>query len=429
MMSRARNARPRLTLALLVSRASSRLSSADSFSSATGRPGFPMASLDHTRCAFSRNFVSGGLALTTSVKHCSAASRSPPFIRWTQPSYFSCTAGSDADWPAPLLAASSTEHTAATRAARLDSDIRIMLDPLASAPAIDGMKRLAATGVVAVAPANGALDAIRGAPTVAESELLDSVKYFRRIPGRSGSRSGSRSTYARCSPSGSASPNTRCSSFSPSARTSRMPRAHSAGARASSSAAEARARRSWSRSRARSPDRRASWAMANGASAWVRRSSPSKSCSHSAAISGGTAWCAAPASGTRAPRRPSAQATPGAAPGVAWALGRLGARVPLAGAAHQAVPPEMAAEWLQLLLGLDLRTHAEAPFAVAQLARLSGDRARDLDEDLRARASAALEEARAPAEWARGIREVRTLGEKDEQRVFGEALPLGLHLA
>jgi hypothetical protein len=119
----------------------------------------------------------------------------------------------------------------------------------------------------------------------------------------------------------------------------------------------------------------------------------------------------------------------GAAPGVAWALGRLGARVPLAGAAHQAVPPEMAAEWLQLLLGLDLRTHAEAPFAIAQLARRSGDRARDLDEDLRARAAAALEEARAPAEWARGIREVRALGEKDEQRVFGEALPLGLHLA
>jgi hypothetical protein len=119
----------------------------------------------------------------------------------------------------------------------------------------------------------------------------------------------------------------------------------------------------------------------------------------------------------------------GAAPGVAWALGRLGARVPLAGAAHQAVPPEIAAEWLELLLGLDLRTNSEAPFAIAQLARLSGDRARDLDEDLRSRAATSLEQARAPAEWARGIREIRELGEKDEQRVFGEALPLGLHLA
>ena len=119
----------------------------------------------------------------------------------------------------------------------------------------------------------------------------------------------------------------------------------------------------------------------------------------------------------------------GTAPGVAWALGRLGARVPVAGAAHQAVPAEVAAGWLDVLLGLDLQANAEAPFAIAQLARLSGDRARDLDDDLRARATAALEKARAPAEWARAIREVRALGEKDEQRVFGEALPLGLHLA
>jgi len=89
----------------------------------------------------------------------------------------------------------------------------------------------------------------------------------------------------------------------------------------------------------------------------------------------------------------------------------------------------VAADWLDLLLGLDLRANTEAAFAISQLARLSGDRARDLGEDLRTRAAAALEQIRAPAEWARGIREVRDLGEKDEQRVFGEALPLGLHLS
>jgi len=119
----------------------------------------------------------------------------------------------------------------------------------------------------------------------------------------------------------------------------------------------------------------------------------------------------------------------GPAAGVAWALGRLGARVPVAGAAHHVVPPEIAADWLQFLLEMDLRANAEASFAVAQLARLSGDRARDLDEELRARAAAALEKLRAPPEWTRAIREVTALGEKDEQRVFGEALPLGLHLA
>jgi hypothetical protein len=71
----------------------------------------------------------------------------------------------------------------------------------------------------------------------------------------------------------------------------------------------------------------------------------------------------------------------------------------------------------------------EAQFAVAQIARLSGDRARDLDEKLRLRAAEALEHVHAPPDWARGIRELQALGEKDEQRVFGDSLPAGLHLA
>jgi len=117
------------------------------------------------------------------------------------------------------------------------------------------------------------------------------------------------------------------------------------------------------------------------------------------------------------------------APGVAWALGRLGARVPVAGAAHHAVPPEVATQWLDGLLALDFREVDDAPFAVAQVARRSGDRARDLDDAARTRAAERLEKSGAPREWSLAVREVQALGEKDEQRVFGEALPLGLHLA
>jgi hypothetical protein len=114
-------------------------------------------------------------------------------------------------------------------------------------------------------------------------------------------------------------------------------------------------------------------------------------------------------------------------PGVAWALGRLGARVPVAGAAQSVVPKETASQWLSALLGqVDL---AEAQFAIAQIARRSGDRARDLDEEDGILAASALEKRAAPPDWARAVREVQALGEKDEQRVFGESLPLGLHLA
>jgi hypothetical protein len=113
------------------------------------------------------------------------------------------------------------------------------------------------------------------------------------------------------------------------------------------------------------------------------------------------------------------------APGALWALGRLGARAPLAGAAHSTVSPQTAARWLSALLELDLRA-GDAAFAVTQLARLTGDRARDLDEELRGRAAAKLEQAGAPSI---ALREVQALGSTEEQRVFGEALPLGLHLA
>src|SRR6267378_6130435 len=49
---------------------------------------------------------------------------------------------------------------------------------------------------------------------------------------------------------------------------------------------------------ARSPDRRASCATAKGASSAERKSRASRLSNQVAATSGGTAWCAAPATGT-----------------------------------------------------------------------------------------------------------------------------------
>ena len=65
----------------------------------------------------------------------------------------------------------------------------------------------------------------------------------------------------------------------------------------------------------------------------------------------------------------------------AWALGRVGARVPLYGSGHKAVDPEKASEWLNLLLDAHSRNVEGALFAIVQIARLSGDRSRDLDDE------------------------------------------------
>jgi molecular chaperone DnaK (HSP70) len=113
----------------------------------------------------------------------------------------------------------------------------------------------------------------------------------------------------------------------------------------------------------------------------------------------------------------------------AWALGRLGARVPLYGSSHKVVDVETAEAWLSLLLDMDLRKIDGAPFAAAQLARLTGDRTRDLDPALRERTAQALVAAKAADTWVRMVREVVALEEADEARALGDTLPAGLRLS
>ena len=111
-----------------------------------------------------------------------------------------------------------------------------------------------------------------------------------------------------------------------------------------------------------------------------------------------------------------------------WPLGRLGARQPLAGSAHDVVTREVAARWVDKLLGADLQTADGAPFALAHIARVTGDRARDLDEALRMKSAARLDKSGAPAHLAAMVRERVELTADDEAMAFGESLPPGLRL-
>ncbi|MDG4557774.1 MAG: hsp70 family protein [Candidatus Contendobacter sp.] len=118
----------------------------------------------------------------------------------------------------------------------------------------------------------------------------------------------------------------------------------------------------------------------------------------------------------------------GESPQLWWAVGRLGSRVPAYGSAHDVAPAAAAAVWLERVLALDWKSVAPAAFAATLLARLSGDRERDLDEASRARVLQRLRAAKAPATWLRMVEEVVELDEADAGRVFGEALPPGLRL-
>ena len=111
-----------------------------------------------------------------------------------------------------------------------------------------------------------------------------------------------------------------------------------------------------------------------------------------------------------------------------WTVGRLGARVPFHGSAHRVVPVETALVWLDVLLALDWKQVDGAAAAAANLARVSGDRARDLPREIRERVIARLDAMQAPASWIAGVRDVLPLDEAGQRGVFGEALPLGLKL-
>lgn len=112
----------------------------------------------------------------------------------------------------------------------------------------------------------------------------------------------------------------------------------------------------------------------------------------------------------------------------AWALGRLGARVPVHGATHRVVSLERASRWIGVMLGLDPKRHDGALFALTQLARKTGDRSRDIDESLRGQVLAALQRGGVPPSWTEMVAEVMQLSAADEARALGDTLPAGLML-
>jgi hypothetical protein len=112
-----------------------------------------------------------------------------------------------------------------------------------------------------------------------------------------------------------------------------------------------------------------------------------------------------------------------------WAaLGRLGARVPSYASVHHVVAPQVAERWLGHLLREKWDSVPTAVGAAVQLARKTGDRARDIGERVRREVEQRLVAAGADAEQVRGVREVVAVEESERAAFFGDTLPLGLRL-
>ncbi len=111
-----------------------------------------------------------------------------------------------------------------------------------------------------------------------------------------------------------------------------------------------------------------------------------------------------------------------------WAIGRVGARTPFYGPLSSVVPPHDAARWLDVLLTVKI-TSADLIAAIVQIAGVTGDSLRDLDEGERRRAGARLHDLGAGDEALRALEQPIVRSAVDASRVFGEPLPSGLRLA
>jgi molecular chaperone DnaK (HSP70) len=111
-----------------------------------------------------------------------------------------------------------------------------------------------------------------------------------------------------------------------------------------------------------------------------------------------------------------------------WAVGRIGARVPFHASTHFVVPPATAELWLQQLLTVDWKKIPQAAFAATLIARMSGDRANDIDTELRQQILDKLKASKNPESWLSLVESVKELDAAEEKQIFGEALPAGLSL-
>ncbi|MCS7160569.1 MAG: Hsp70 family protein [Gemmatales bacterium] len=147
-----------------------------------------------------------------------------------------------------------------------------------------------------------------------------------------------------------------------------------------------------------------------------------------------------------------------------WALARLGSRQPLYGPWNCVVPAETVSGWLRQLLQLEVvltdprkiggpgtasadiepgspRQHGDLCdrqfsqelrdwlFCLAQLARRTGLRQVDIEDDLRQQVLGRLRQYGASAELIQAVEQGGLRAEQEAGRFFGEKLPLGLRLA
>jgi molecular chaperone DnaK (HSP70) len=115
-----------------------------------------------------------------------------------------------------------------------------------------------------------------------------------------------------------------------------------------------------------------------------------------------------------------------------WSLSRMGARELLYGSVDRVIPTKEAAAWITTLLSINWPDPGPVASAIAQLARKTGDRTRDLDHADMERVMAWMTQnphrEKLLKPHIRYVKEVIPIAKQEESNIFGESLPAGIVL-
>ena len=113
-----------------------------------------------------------------------------------------------------------------------------------------------------------------------------------------------------------------------------------------------------------------------------------------------------------------------------WALSRIGAREMLYGSVDRVVPPKEVSIWIKKLVKNTTGRAADRAViaALAGMARKTGDRTRDIDQDLREFLIEQFEKSSAGQEYLNMVKKETAIESIEEQKLFGESLPRGIVL-
>ncbi|MDY0132752.1 MAG: Hsp70 family protein [Desulforegulaceae bacterium] len=108
-------------------------------------------------------------------------------------------------------------------------------------------------------------------------------------------------------------------------------------------------------------------------------------------------------------------------------FGRIGAREPLYGDINKVVPSDLALKWVDFLKTDKWGKIPEARYAISRMARLTGDRTRDIDEGKRNDIIKFLDSFE-DFENSKYLKEIIEMESREEAATFGESLPSGIVL-